>query len=447
MPIPVQQFPILTPGQMSPFHQALQTGLEDYTNIAKAAYTPATMQADIASKQAYANYLPYQNISTALSNPLTLAMMSPDQRQLMFNALGQMAGNLKNNSLLNGSSTSSLWDNLKNWAMKSTGDNSQQNAISDYEKNHPEAMDALQKTGQYIIPGENNMPQQNQSVSTPSSNMAPSQNVFDTSSPQANALGIDTGNPEGNRALAKQMPSLALQNSQNQLKAQQIADAKIQANASQDAKTNALNEGLGALRLSRNADIFNEEYQNATIKGRIANLPGAGLFSRFDPHAYTAMNAANNMIGDVEQQLFGTGRPSDFRTKLSGTTKLELGMPEETEKNVFEKIKSMSARSMQHTDFNDYATKMGITDPNKRNSLWFDYNKDVPFYDVKGHKILNENLTDDSYQKYIQKAISKQSKTSAPTSNASPPNQNQGVTTVELDGKKYMHINGRWMPV
>lgn len=419
---------------VSPFHQALQSGLENYMNMTKAAYTPATMQADIASKQAYANYLPYQNISTALSNPLTLAMMSKDQRELMFNALGQMAENLKNTGQSsNQTGISSLWDNLKNWATKSIGNNTPQSNISDYIKNHPEAAEGMKSPNGYVIPNNNTEPTKNSPSNYPTTD---DQVDFDTSSPSANALGIDTGTPEGNRALAKSMPSPALQNEIAASKQRKVSSAKTQVKTSQDIKTNAFHEGQAALRLSQFADTFDEGYQNAFIKGWKAQLLPE-RFAKLDPNSATAMNAANNMIGDVEQQLFGN-KPSDFRTKLAGSTKLEIGMPEKTEKTILGKIKSMSARAMQHSDFDDYAEKLGIKDPNQRNRIWFDYNKNVPFYDVKSHKILRENLTDESYKKYIENNI--------PNRNIKKTNSS-GVLTIEHEGKKYMHINGKWMVV
>ncbi len=79
MPIPVQQFPILTPGQMNPFHQALQSGMENYQNNMKTAYMPYAMQAEINAKQAYANNYGRQMASQVLSTPGALDRMNPQQ--------------------------------------------------------------------------------------------------------------------------------------------------------------------------------------------------------------------------------------------------------------------------------------------------------------------------------------------------------------------------------
>jgi hypothetical protein len=78
MQLPVQSFPILQPGQMNPFHQALQTGLANYNQNMQSAYAPLKMQSEIAAKQAYADNYQKQIIATALSNPDAIALYGMD---------------------------------------------------------------------------------------------------------------------------------------------------------------------------------------------------------------------------------------------------------------------------------------------------------------------------------------------------------------------------------
>ena len=80
MQFPVQQFPILTPGQMSPYNQALQSGLETYSNINKAAYEPQKMKADILAKAAYAAYTPAGVIGKAIIDPVVWGNINAQQR-------------------------------------------------------------------------------------------------------------------------------------------------------------------------------------------------------------------------------------------------------------------------------------------------------------------------------------------------------------------------------
>src|SRR6185503_18689934 len=63
MPLPVQQFPILSPAQMSPFGGALQSGLNAYSGLMNAAYLhpklqEALLQQQLANQKSQAE-LPY----------------------------------------------------------------------------------------------------------------------------------------------------------------------------------------------------------------------------------------------------------------------------------------------------------------------------------------------------------------------------------------------------
>lgn len=128
MQIPVQQFPILTPGQMNPFHQALQGGLDTYMNMTKAAYAPLTMQADAASKLTYANLMGPQFLAKLMGNEDILANLSPDQRDAALKKIYQAgAGQGMGNPLLNSGNNQSpsFFDKLKNF-FTTTNQNSQQ---------------------------------------------------------------------------------------------------------------------------------------------------------------------------------------------------------------------------------------------------------------------------------------------------------------------------------
>jgi hypothetical protein len=95
MQIPVQQFPILTPGQMNPYHQALQGGLEMYGQMNTAKYAPQLTQANIAAKNAYANNYHRQLLAQVLGNKDAVAGMKPEQLQALltqFEQGGQNAG-------------------------------------------------------------------------------------------------------------------------------------------------------------------------------------------------------------------------------------------------------------------------------------------------------------------------------------------------------------------
>lgn len=115
MQIPVQQFPILTPGQMNPYHQALQGGLEMYGKMNEAKYAPQKAQADIASKAAYATYSPYSYLSKAMNDPGFLAILSKNPKAL--SAITKKMSEIPTDPYAsireNKSNSPNLWTNLK----------------------------------------------------------------------------------------------------------------------------------------------------------------------------------------------------------------------------------------------------------------------------------------------------------------------------------------------
>jgi hypothetical protein len=82
MVLPVQQFPILTPGQMNPFHQALSAGMENYEKTVKNAYLADQLKAKIASQSTYANLMGPQYIASLLKNPDVVASMKHPEKDL-----------------------------------------------------------------------------------------------------------------------------------------------------------------------------------------------------------------------------------------------------------------------------------------------------------------------------------------------------------------------------
>lgn len=88
MPFTMPTYPILTADQVNPFHMALTTALQDYSQGMNAAYLPKTLQADVMSKQ-------LAPIATIASNPLMYASIPDAQRQM----LGQYVGNMIQGSM------------------------------------------------------------------------------------------------------------------------------------------------------------------------------------------------------------------------------------------------------------------------------------------------------------------------------------------------------------
>ena len=132
------------------------------------------------------------------------------------------------------------------------------------------------------------------------------------------------------------------------------------------------------------------------------------------------------MVTDLLPQLFGT-KVSDARTEFAKELKLNINMPEKTEQNVLEGIQAMSLRTQQWSDFNRFMIDdLGIKDPNKIQSYWFDYNKDKPFYDTKNHKRLDGNLTSESYKTYMGNKLAGRPTNDKSSKAAIPEGNNEG---------------------
>lgn len=443
--------------ELNPFNTALKSGLDTYQKMVKNKYLPEQLQAEIASKQAYSQFLPYQNIATVAGNPLALALMSPEQRSVMFSAMGNMASNIgKQPTKQESGGVTGLWNNLMSslglgGQQPSQSSNTQpattsQQSMNDYLTSHPDANQELKNTGQYTIP--NNQPISSGSQPAPTTNQPASSGYtitpqeadssgFDMSSPGANALGIDTGSKEGNRALALKMPSPALTNAIAANKAQQTTTvsekAKLNEQAINDLKKESAKESMSSFNLLNNATKFVNAYDKAWGTGVIQKIPGGKWLSEFDPSAEEAKNYANNMGVQMASMLFGN-KQSDYREKLALSLKLDPSMPKDAVHHIFDGIQAEAGRIREFNDFVQYATDKGMNDANKIRNLWVNYNFDKPFYDVKEKKVINKNLN--SYSSYIDQSLKGSTKT--PSS---------GVMQTEHNGKKYIHINGRWESV
>lgn len=441
--VPVQQFPILTPGQMSPYLQAFTSGLGAYQDITKSAYLPMQEQAGIASKAAEAAYAPYKYMSAILSNPLAVASMSDDQRKML---LGQFA-NVPANPMqaLNGWFGNNQPGPLSRFANWLSGSSGNQAGASQSDASNVQQMQAGNSYGSGTNQSSSQVPQgtlnsNNASTTTPvtpSTMQSTATTVpgIDLTDPMMNSYHKDFGSPIMNRVMATQNPSIEQKNAyaqqQETIKATAAAKAKIGAKTAQDVVNDANQDSLRGVNLIRNADIFHDAYKNAWIKGPMANLPGADYVAKFDPNAATAQNTSNNMVADMEPLMFGN-KSSDFRTKFTASTKLDYKMPEATENEVYNKIKSQGLRATQHQDFVNYAQDQYNASPNKIKSLWFGYNNDVPFYDIPGHKIIDSALTPDAYQNYIDKNLGKNVSAASPANQSSSgqqANTNPAATT------------------
>lgn len=401
MDIKVQQFPVLTSGQMNPFHEMFQNGLQSYMNIQKARYTPQTLQADIASKQAYAqNYLK-QIAATALSNPLAVASMSNDQRNALVNMITNPSSSyssLQNANTLNGGK---VWD----WAKSLfTGENpspTTNNSVT--QPSQPTIQSSADSGYAYDANGNNVvMPPQgvnaianqgNNSASQPQVNSSLSNSGYidsttgiDLTDPRMNIFNRDFGTPAVNAAMAKQYPSPYQSLELKKRESSVTEGAKQQGAAMQKLNDQSLDATSNAYNLEKDLDTFHTLYNQSLLTG-----PGLGLLSSIGPTSNQLNQLSTSMQTGVASQLFGS-KITNYKEQLARDLKLNPSMPAAAEKGAYERLKAASQRIQEYDNFVSYAQDNGISDPNKIKRLWNHYNIDMPIFDGKSLKVIGDNL-------------------------------------------------------
>ncbi len=68
---------------INPFHEALQTGIQNYSDITKAAYQPMTLKANAAAKMTYANLMGPQFVAKLMQNKNFWDTLTEDQRKYL----------------------------------------------------------------------------------------------------------------------------------------------------------------------------------------------------------------------------------------------------------------------------------------------------------------------------------------------------------------------------
>ncbi len=396
-----QDFPALTPGQMSPFNQAMRSGLESYQATTKAALMKPLLEADIASKTSYAKYLPYQQLATALSNPLVLAKMTPEQRTKMLTTLSEIpttfSGQQINSTPKN--QNPGLWDSLKSSLgfgdpVSSPEISNQsppvQNQIDSYLGQNPLAASELQNSGQTVV----GAPMTTSSPAAMPNQITPSVSGFPGS------IIPPTGDAAVDAYLSQKYPST------ERKIAVDAATAGAKGKASAEAKNNVKNlqkliDGADestskAIKLEQNLDAFIGKYDKATLVG-----PALGKFSALGNDAATARNISTQLQTDVASDLFGS-RITNYKEQLGANLKPNTEMSSKAVHDIYDRMKAGTSRVKEYQSFVDYANDMGVP-ANKIKKFWNDYNIEKPFYSVKQEKLIPENIG--QFKEFIDRKI------------------------------------------
>lgn len=386
---------------VNPYHQALQTGLQDYMNITKSAYQPATMQAEIASKNAYAQNLTRQIVASVLANPLAIATMSNEQRNGLLGML--MPGKNASNGTLSNQAVagSSLWDKLKNW----TG-------LSNNNSEQPNAQMQPQNNEQPSAPAQSN-PSSNTSIYTPNSS------GIDLTDPRMNLYNKDFGSPQANAAAAQQYPSPYQKFETEKIKASLAQGAREQGAAMQKLNDEALASSGSAIALQKSLDAFHTHYKNANLTG-----PALGWAAAWGPESGQLQGLSTEMQTSAAAQIFGS-KLTNYKEQLAKDLKLNASMRPEAEQGAYDRLRAGTMRVQEYDDFVAAAQNMGVNDPNKIKRLWNHYNLDMPFYNGKTLQVINENLNKGT--EYLQSSLKGSSTTAKSSSESNNSTQNNNA--------------------
>lgn len=392
MPIGVQQFPILTPGQMNPFNQALSSGLDTYQNMMKAAYTPATTEANINAKNAYAQNVGRQMIATVLSNPLAVSQMSDEQFKSMVNQVSnpQGAGMMGGQPQSGGSSgIGGLWDGL---LVKTGLKDAPAAPAANSGGLVPDAQSSANSGMSYDANGNNVVGNIDDALNR--------SNGGTSNVPQGTQQAPSQGSSLKDAYIAKNFPGTP----QGIEAAQRLQGAKTAASTEgdsyqkyRDTISTTSNSAQSALN-----DLydFHSNYQKATAKGPLTKIPIINKLAQLDPNYQTALNDSNNLVVNLAPVLLAGGKQTDAGRELLKNAKIEPGLAPDAEQHVFEKQSLILNRINENNPFADEMEKYGVKDVNKQRSAWLDYNRKYPLVNKNG-TLISDNLN--KYQEYIAK--------------------------------------------
>lgn len=383
MQLPVQQFPVLSPGQMNPFNQAFQSALDSYSSLTKNQYLEPKLQSDILSKAAYAAYSPYSSLAKAMENPLVVGSMSNDQIKRNMDILGNVPSNplqfLKQTYDQNGfGHSNSLWHSLKD--------------MLGMNVNQPNQQGQYQQPGQPIQQGQSI--QQNQLANVqPYGSVGSSQpepespgkigdTGLDLSQPNMNSFKKDFGSPERNIAMAKKYPS---QEQTNQAKQQEgevtgeneLWNKRIEDNGKSIGQTQDSLNNLDEMKR-----IYKEMHglEKGVIFGQ--GYPITSKAQRFDNLA--EKQSTSNL------RALQTGHITNVDFEIGKKLKAQRNMNEGAFNATIDYNKALLMREKQKQIF-DAESKRHRIPIEDADSAWSQFIQEHPLFDVKTDKLITDN--------------------------------------------------------
>jgi hypothetical protein len=375
-------FPILSPQQASPLGGVLSDAIAKRLAAAQAQKAEAqaplagvTSLADALSKIAYSQIVGPQAAMKFIGNERVWPNLRESQRTKGVQDIATAAGNLGGNNLAynllqaaqsNQQSSPGLFDGL----LSLFGVNKSQNT-----------------------PEVTNQNMQGKSVQTQP--IQSNQDVQPVSTTETNVSGV----PKVPQTLGEQPTSF-----QNEAyyHSQQAAAAAQGAKQGEQLATylNNMND------MSQSAQNMAQTLQSATNRIDKVYLQGPGLHRLKDLGADAVqLNKELTQMGIWNAGiLYGNGT-TNAKDDAAASVKLLMSDPIRAKKEFGEKMAAESLRMQIGGQFVNMANEMGITDKNKIQQIWFNYNNKYPAYDYKNHKPLVNNIDRDENQANLKKFI------------------------------------------
>lgn len=157
--------PMPTPGQMSPFNQAFQSGLENYMNINKAALDPLKTYAQAMSQLTYSNLMGPQFEAKLFGNKDVLPNI-PNKELELARLQNAAHGGRYGTSPFGNSTGIPFFDKFRDWLHGRSPDATQNNQPAAQNYNAPQQQPAQQPVEQQPVEHNNQQPVLSQQPAT-----------------------------------------------------------------------------------------------------------------------------------------------------------------------------------------------------------------------------------------------------------------------------------------
>lgn len=336
------------------------------------SYYGPTAQANIASKNTYARYLPAQILGQVLSNPLVWQTMPKEQLQALSNQYTNALTNPPSVESLGGRPTSNgLLSRFVNWLDNKQGGQGAQNPLAQsampaQQNQKPIASDAM--VNDIAMNGNNGYNNNQQKLpNTTINGLAPS-NTLPGAQGGINPASVAGAQVKGLETTATSEASAQTQQWTDIIKRDSQLANGAQQNLNYLDKISLVQPKLG-------------KYEKGPLWGRLPAASEAAY--EFD----TSANALANSVAQANEK----GHITDAARDTYSGIKPNRQNPDVSFKHMVDFNKGMNRRLLELPAFNNAVKKLGL-DPNQAQAIWTYYSNERPFYDPKTNKIPAKNL-------------------------------------------------------